>query len=121
MQARVEQTLTAQSAPLTRGCLRLLTVRAHSTVLRLLVHLAGLSVELNSALLRGLLGWDSVRRFDPLLLLVSSISSEASMELLKLLCSPESKAGVQRWVVGHGGVVCEELAVDGCTHSYIVF
>ena len=96
----MEQTLAARSAPLAQGCLQLLTVGANLAVLRFLVHLAGLSVELSSALVRGLLYRDPVGQFDPVLLLMGSISLEASMELLKLLCTPDTEPGMQRCVGG---------------------
>ena len=99
MQGRVEQTLAAQCAPLAQGCLQLLTVGANPAVLHFLVYLAGLSTGLSAALVGGLLRREQVGQFDPVLLLMGNISLEASMELLKLLCCPDTEPGLQRCVV----------------------
>lgn len=103
MQTEVERNLGAQCVPLACGCLQLLTVGADPTVLRLLIHLAGLSDDLSNTLVHGLLSRDPVGQPDPLLLRLRSISQEATMELLKLLCTPDTDPGMQRCVGEHKG------------------
>lgn len=102
VRGRVEETLAAQWASLAQGCLQLLTVGANPAVLHFLVQLAGLSVVLSRVLVCGLLRREPVGHFDPVLLLMGRISLEASMELLQLLCSPDTEPGMQRCVVDCG-------------------
>ena len=117
MRSEVERNLGAQCVPLARGCLQLLTVGSDPTVLRLLVHLAGLSDDLSRTLVHGLLSRDREGQFDPLLLLLRSISQEATMELLKLLCMSDTGPGMQRCVGEHRG---DDAGRVGCRWFHTV-